>query len=380
MKKIPIITGFIMVLFSVPALAASIDLGFNAGVMNPDNDTTVKETFSKDFYWQAHLGLKGDNQWEGRANLGRYADTSHNPDDLGTNLRLGVTTLTGSLIYHFTDDTDVVQPYLGGGVGGYFYDVRDDIYGELETGTEFGTHLLGGLKVNITEGLHVSGEYTRHFIPSIFFNNANNFDTSALTIGVGFDIPLRKKSVTRAQTQTQYPYSEAEEKLLIQIQQVRTEIKEIETQLKTNQNTIDQFYATTTYDKYNPEFNDNYDRIKFLEKKQERLKDQLSAAQQELLKLQQSWTSYRPEPVSQVEEHVVYVEKHYHHSPHPIYYHNGFLTRTHQPYKRRYYRSVPVVKRKVKKNKVVKTKTERVEDRKEFAEKKKQRLLELKNR
>jgi len=146
MKKIVSVIIILSALIGqISSAGLQIDLGFQMGGFAPLTDTVVKQTFGKNLYWQAVGGVLDINSGvELRGNLGGYQDYSHNPLDAGTDLKLGITNISGSLIWHLTGQDSFIRPYLGVGVGAYKYDVVDNIYGTLETSTGSRLILLAG--------------------------------------------------------------------------------------------------------------------------------------------------------------------------------------------------------------------------------------------
>ncbi|MDD5456892.1 MAG: outer membrane beta-barrel protein [Candidatus Margulisbacteria bacterium] len=368
MKRYFLLLLMLFIFSSLTMAVSKIDLGLNLGGMAPDSDALTQQTFGKDFYWQGVLGLMDESGWEVRANLGSYADISHNPADLGTNLRINVRPLTASLLYHFSTAA-LIEPYLGGGVGGYFYSVEDDIYGNLESGFKFGYHMLGGIKFNIADNFYVNLEYSKHFIPPIFFNNANNFNSSVLTLGMGFDIPLNNR---QSAGNSHYRYTSHEEDLLVQIQQLTKEIQEMKNKRDQLEEQIDDFYDNNELDESSKEFVKEYRKIRHLESKVKDLDRQISDAQNDLSNLQQEWRNEHADNVP-VEERIVYLQRNYAYSPYGLHIWHGYFIHNDGPYRYRYYNNPSPV---IINNPAPPT----IEEKKQYVEKKKERLNDLKNR
>ncbi|MDD5456483.1 MAG: outer membrane beta-barrel protein, partial [Candidatus Margulisbacteria bacterium] len=222
MKKFWLLISFVLCLGGFSLAAPKLDLGLNMGTMLPNHDTLAQQTFASDFYWQMMLGMVDDSGWEIRGNFGSYWDTSHfNSADIAANRRINLRPLTASLIYNIQGGT--IQPYFGAGVGGYFYDVMDDVYGNLESGFKLGFHVLGGIKLRVNENFYLNAEYTQHYLPAVFFSNEKNFDVVALVIGGGFEFAQNPQNQAK-----RYPYTKAQEDVLMQIQQVEKEIKDLQ--------------------------------------------------------------------------------------------------------------------------------------------------------
>lgn len=222
-------------LVGTPCDAAKWDMNVSGGLFNPDNDSTVRATFDKNFFLQGSVGLLDESSgWEVRANLANYADVSHHPADAGINFRINIMPLTASLIYNIGTKSSV-QPYIGGGLGAYFYTVQDDVFGVNEQGTKFGFHLVGGVKVFLQDDLYLNAEYTRHFIPRIYFNNAKNYDGTALTLGIGYSFyPSAPSPEPAGITQ--------EDTVLRQIQDLMDEIAKMKTKHDEIEAVVDAFY------------------------------------------------------------------------------------------------------------------------------------------
>ena len=370
MKKLntPILISFIALLTQFSLATSQINYGGAMGGMYPDNDSVVKTTFGKDFYWQGYLGLKDTSGFEIRASLGHYGSSSINPADLGSNFRVSLFPLTASLIYHVASGP-IIQPYFGGGVGGYFYDFQDDIYGDLETGIRFGFHALGGVRVNLSNDLFLTAEYKRHFIPKLFFNNAQNFDTSEISIGMGFYLPINNNETN----QNKYKYTNVEEDLLVQIQQCKLDIIDLETQRDQWQKEIDEFYLQSNYNA-SDDFTNAYQAIKFKESQLTALIRQIDTKKAERDSLNKKWIAIQPDE-EPVEQHIMYLQRNYIYSPYGLNRRNNVLIRRNRPY---IPTRVPAVVYQINNNQ--QSASDAVEDKKEFIEKKKERLQELKNR
>jgi hypothetical protein len=393
MKKISTVSLALFGFINIASANPTIETGFQMGGQAPLSDTTVKETFGKNISWKATGGLV-DNQsgFEIRGELGHYSDYSHNAADLGTDLKVDLTNITGTLIYHAADKNSFIRPYLGGGLGAYTYEMSDNTFGSLEKGTRFGTHILGGIQLRINDNLHLSGEYVQHNIPKIFFSNATNFNSGALTVGIGFSFESKpnkrqnnKKSRKVRQVRKEsrlYPYSYEEEGILIDLQQLDREIILIKQDRRSMKKAINTFYRKYDSFENTNRFKTEYDEIKFLEGKVERLNKVLKKAEQNRKQLKKQWVQYRQDD-QQVETHVTYIQKNYRYSPYHLRFNNRYITRKGSKYRARYYKKNRTNKnKKIKsyKSKKIENKKANIEEKKDFAEKKRQRLLELKNR
>ncbi|MGE4169412.1 MAG: OmpW family outer membrane protein [Candidatus Margulisiibacteriota bacterium] len=268
------------------AQAASVDLSLGLGGMTIDSDPKFQESFGKNTIFQGSLGLLDEKTgFEIRGNLGRYSDISHNPLDIGKDFRFELTPLTVSLLYHVGPATNLIQPYFGAGAGAYFYGFQNNTYGVLETGTKFGFHALGGVKFNFLEHFYLNLEYTKAFVPPIFFSNATNTNTSGLTIGMGFTIPIKEPKPAQATR----PKIDA---TALQIQQLQSEMYEMKEKRAQLEAKVDAFYEqgeslATANIETNSEFAKDFRRTVYYEKKIKELDKKIAEAQTELTFLQQ---------------------------------------------------------------------------------------------
>jgi outer membrane protein W len=362
-RQISIVAGLSLML---SMSFSAVEVGLRMGGMFPDNDALVQQSFGSNFSWQGVLGFVGNNGWELRGTLAQYGDISHHPSDNATGFRVDMTGLFASLIYHIQPSTSQIQPYIGGGVGAYFFNFRDDIIGQLESDTKFGLHYLAGIKVALNDDVAVVSEYSRHNISRTFYNYSNNFDLSSFTIGVDIQLP----EYTQQSSTPKYAYSRYEEELLLEIQQTRKELDEMRKRRSDAQQQIDDFYLTA--DPKDPKFDEQYAPIKFLESKLAVMDRQIEKARDSLLELSKTWE--KDHIVSQpVETHVVYLENNYRRSPYGLQMSNGYIVRpgfVHQP--QFSYGWSPSV--------VIQAPAPTVEDKKSFVDKKAERLKQMKNR
>ncbi len=322
----------LLVLFGVYSYSIPrVYFGLGMGGMAPDNEASIQSTWGKDFYWSGVLGISDESGWGIRANYGNYTNASHYPADVDKNLRVGISPLLASVVYNWGTPSTLFQPYIGGGVGGYFYDVRQDILGidsSLKSGTVFGPHLLAGIKINLLKSFCLVAEYNKYYIPSIGVFNASNFESSAFIIGMEFSIPIieRQQSAPVQATTTPYKFSSEEEELLIQIQQIQTELTQMKTKRKQMQEEIDIFYSSNEYDESNKDFTAKYNQAKFKESQIVIIDRKITEAQKNLDSLNQKWQTAHADN-QPVETQVVYLQQNYVYSPYGVHYKNGFLYR-----------------------------------------------------
>lgn len=179
------------VLFYTPIVFAAegLHLGVDLGMLKPHDDL-VTETFSDDFYIEGFLGYENAMGLELRLGLGNYSESSHHPDDEGFGTKISITPLHVDLVYHFFPQSRI-SPFLGGGVGAYFYKFSDDYAGTIESETVFAPSLAAGVDFEINERFSITVKYARHFtpaIPEIMFSEPNDFESSVFTIGFAFNL------------------------------------------------------------------------------------------------------------------------------------------------------------------------------------------------
>lgn len=368
-----------------------VDLGLQMGLWKFESPI-IQQAWNKNFYWQGHLGILNDAGWELRGNLGHFSDVSQAPDFLGYNYRVDITPLTGSLLYHFNPGA-FLQPYLGAGAGMYFFKIQDDYIGDHNVENKFGFNLTAGAKINIDKNFYVLTEYNRNFLPQNYLN-------TVFTVGLGFDLNARneyRQPVT--QTPSTYRYTQEEEGVLVEIDQIQSEIKEMKQKRKNLEYEIDQFYENNDFDEKSPEFIKEYRRIKHLEQKVSDLNDQISEAQRNLKDRQNSWQERHAETTTTVEENIVYLHKNYPASPFGLGFSSGYFIYNHNPYRYRFfqerahrYASPPAPYHATPTPRVqqqpggpvnpptAQTPSQSADDRKDFAEKKKDYLKKLHER
>lgn len=220
------------------------DVGFDFGAFWP-TDQKMSQFFKKDLMISGKLGYTDlENNWEIYGKIGRYSSKSTQPEDAGKNFTLDVTPLTGTLLYHIGNRGDMIQPYLGGGVGAYFYGLKDGVYGDLETGTRFGGHLLAGIRVNITPKAAITAEYTRTMIPTpVYFNQSTNFNLESVLIGLSFHLePVLSKNGKVYPDESNY-----QGQLLAEMGKVQDEIKSLKEKRKSLESRVDQFYEDDSF-------------------------------------------------------------------------------------------------------------------------------------
>jgi hypothetical protein len=226
-----------------------IDLGLSLGTLAPQ-DSKMLESFGRDFYIQGHLGARDKtNGFEIRGNLGHYSSMSHNSKDIGTDTKLDITPLTASLIYHIGNENATIQPYIGGGFGAYFYNMHDQTYHNLVSGTRFGSHLLGGIKMTITPSFYIGIEYTQTFASPIIFNQSQNFDQQMISFSFG--LLSAAESSKKAQKENSEEYANL---LLSQINDLTIEVQKIKENKSKVEERINAFYESNSANEYVPLF------------------------------------------------------------------------------------------------------------------------------
>jgi hypothetical protein len=239
--KKAIITSIAIGVLSGSALyaKAAFDLGLNLGGWIP-HDKKVSETFGRDFAFNGHIGLYDNaSGWELRGNLGHYTSISHNPLDIGNEFRLSVTPLTGSLIYNAAGKNAFIQPFIGAGAGAYFYNLNDEIFNTLESGTKFGFHALGGIRFYVHNKMYFNVEYKYHFIPKIFFSKSENFNSSDITFGTGFLLSIGGEP--------EEEYISKDDPILTQIELLTSEIQAMKNKRLEMETAVDNFYTKSDY-------------------------------------------------------------------------------------------------------------------------------------
>ncbi|NBV42872.1 porin family protein, partial [bacterium] len=244
--KIVVLQVIAALAFSSGIQAARVNVGLQLGALSP-NDALVKDTFSGDFYYQGLLGLKDpDSGFEIRGTLGHYSNLSHHPADVGRGFKLSVTPLTASVLYHFTTGPSVIQPYVGAGVGAFFYDGSEDVSGRLFSGTKWGTQLMLGAKFTVMPSVHVVGEYIKSFVPQLVFDNAANFNHDIFTLGIGFSLAPQNRQFEPPPP----PQSPAiqQDSLSAEIDQLTVDLKKMTDTQDKLQAQIDAFYTSDSGD------------------------------------------------------------------------------------------------------------------------------------
>ena len=184
-----ILLAFALLIMPVSTHAENriMDFGVQLGSWAQEDETVLK-TFDSDFFINGHIGIMDlGSGLELRAAIGRYDNQSHHGDDVGTNTTLRVIPITGSIIYNTASDW-FLRPYVGGGVGNYFYTIQNDTFGNIESKSRFGAHLLTGFKVHLNPSTYFRVEYAYHFVPNngSVFQNADHFNQSSIVLGMGF--------------------------------------------------------------------------------------------------------------------------------------------------------------------------------------------------
>jgi outer membrane protein W len=237
-KPLPIILALFLL---APSLYARtrVDLGFDGGVMNPN-----VQTINADAIFRGNLGVIDDaTGLEFRGSVGFFSSISTDAELAGQGLKMELKPLTGTILYHLGDAGSSIQPYIGAGVGAYFYTVSDSEFGQLESGTKFGTHVLGGLKWNLSRQFYIASEYSYALIPKTFFQGADNFNTAMITIGIGFKLePISYPQHSVADDDDPAPISSSE---LNALSDEIAKMKEMRDKIESK---IDAFYENTEYE------------------------------------------------------------------------------------------------------------------------------------
>ncbi len=219
-----------------------LDIGFEAGTLKPNS-----ETVGRDALFKLGLGIYDPNSgFEFRGNIGFFSNVSTSPDLIGSEFRMDISPLTASLFYHFGTPDSLLQPFVGGGVGGYFYKVSDYTYGQLESGTKFAPHASAGVKVNVSQSFFISAEYTHAFLNRTFFNTPD-FNLSEITVGFGFKLepafgPRPGETTRRVNDSNALP--DSAESRSDERQQLVDEIKKMTVARDKIESKIDAFYET----------------------------------------------------------------------------------------------------------------------------------------
>ncbi|MEK6556678.1 MAG: hypothetical protein AABZ14_00020, partial [Candidatus Margulisiibacteriota bacterium] len=289
MNTSKILLFFLMVIGCLTLAVPKFDVGLCGGTMFPNHDLLATQTFASNFYWQGVIGFVDDSGWEARGELGWYRDTSHySLSDIAKNLRINVKPLCASLIYNFRGG--IIQPYVGIGVGGYFYDILDDIY-SYESGFKLGGHLLGGIRLRVSDTFYLAAEYCQRYVPQVFFPSEQNFDLATITLGGLFEFPMQIESAEGQSAS--YKYTREQEDLLIQIEQVQTEMTELKTKQDRLEARVDAFYEKNDLDENSAEFAAELRKIKYWELKIKDIDEKILLAKKELKDLQDQWLKIR---------------------------------------------------------------------------------------
>ena len=328
MKKI-IFCLTILSLSQISYASVNINFGLDLGQFKPENDL-VTETFDDDFYFNGSVGIENERGLELLLGLGHYSEISHHPDDEGLDAKISLTPLLTDLLYYFRPGA-MIRPYLGAGVGAYFYRFSDNVAGTIEQGTVFGPNILGGIKFNITDHFFVKTQYAKHFIPpipKIMFNGPHNFNSSVYTITFGFSwFPVTSgihnpakslfsanQTVEEKNTES-YPYTKQQEKVLISIQQAEFRLDKA----REAKQIIEEEIARPPSDQQK-----NSQRIDELKDNLTEIEAEIDKLTERLNDLYKRWyeISYDKRPVV---EHIRYIETHYYDSPWDIRSRSGCL-------------------------------------------------------
>ena len=343
-----IIIVCLIVLFYAPMGFASegIHLGMDLGMLKPHDDL-VTETFSDDFFIDGFLGYESAMGLEIRLGLGHYSEYSHHPDDEGFDTKLRITPLYVDLIYNFFPRSKI-RPFLGGGVGAYFYKFSDNFAGTIEDETVFAPSLAAGVNFEVHERFVVTVKYARHFIPAIpeiMFSDTNDFESSIFTIGFAFNLtPVPKKhpsiraaSPVATDSSTSYRYNQAQEHLLVRIEQAERALENKESkkqQIDTDIDALskDQDHQSGSGDSSIPPS----DRLTDLKQNLSAVEKEIAELKDELEDLNEKWEliAYDGRPVV---EHIYYLRQHCPDSPWGLRCRNGYFYYIGQPYDADYF-------------------------------------------
>jgi hypothetical protein len=384
MKKI-IFALAILSFAQISFASLNYHFGLELGQFQPE-DSLVTETFDDDFYLSGSVEIEGDRGLGLLIGLGHYSDISHHPDDEGLDTKIAITPLYTDVLYNFRFG-EMIRPYLGGGVGAYFYNFSDDIAGSIEHGTVFGPNLFAGVKFNITDHFFVKTQYAKHFIPLIpkqMFEGSHNFNSSVYSITFGFSLyPTRLKKLVRTQTNDDmnqnaqegypesYPYTEQQEKVLVSIQQTEYRLAKLKKARQAVKVEVDSLLKDK--EKNSP-------RISELEIQLHKLDQEIKGLNSRLDKLYAKWNkiSHDRKPII---EHTYYIEKHYHVSPWDVRYRNGCLYHSVEDF---YCRDPRSYFPKNEDNETIEERKKRLEDKKEhiqrYKDRKKIKILQPESR
>ena len=369
-------------LFLTPAQSATkVSVGINGGVFGPISDKVVLNTFSNDFYFSGYAGIESEDGIEIQGSFGTYSDTSHHVDDIGLDRKIYITPLKANLIYNFFSNEDI-HPYVGAGLGAYFYKHEDALFSNLESGTVFGYNFLAGLKMFFTNYIYVNAQVEKCFLPPIpltVLSDSKDFDSMVFTIGVGMVtnfIKVGKHNVTQV---GEYVYTKEQEKLLVEIQQAQAELKEMKTKSSQIDVELDNFYLRDL-NEVSPVLKEKYEQITYLENKQKRLDEQISQAQARLNAFKVQWSKSQND-MRPVEEHITYLQNNYSYSPYGLRYNNGYFGYGRVPYQPQYSQYLePVYPPVYYSPPATGGSGVTIVDREELLNKKREYLLNLKNR
>ncbi len=152
---------------------------------------------------------------------------------------------------------------------------------------------------------------------------------AGMAVNVGISVPL--KTVY----QKTYPYSHQQEDLLLQLQQLDVEIKNLKQDRDDLESDIDRFYLNTKYNETSKSFSKEYNKIRFMENKIAAINRQIDDDNLARINLQKQWNAIRPDN-HPLNEHVVYIVNHYNRSPFNLVLSDGFLVHKGSPYHYRY--------------------------------------------
>lgn len=300
-----------------------VNLQLDLGGFGPKEDKVFSKYYEPGFFIGGSISYELDNGWEIKGKLGSYQDQSHQPVTPNLyNEKLYITPLTFSAIYHFNNKSSF-HPYIGGGLGFYWWSTENDLYSELESGTKFGSHALAGFKWNINEGFYINMQYEKHFLDKFWLNYAENANMDSYTLGIGFSLPVIENSnkTNYRKTTSTYKYSEKEEKLLVKINEQERKIKNLEYDREDIEYELDSLYDTRKEYGTN-EYRAIQDKISNLENKLRRIDRQIRREEDKLEVLKEKWERIARDRTP-VREHIKYLHHHHTLSPYGLRYRDG---------------------------------------------------------
>jgi len=169
--------------------------GIKLGYFIPTADegfAGVDESDFNDIFFGAELDLSVAPTLYLTPSIGYYkGDTTPAPSVSPSDIELTIVPILLSLKYVFP--TITVKPYLGSGIGLYHWSVdKTSVVGstvpllspEVDDGTEFGFHFLGGFIAPISPGTAFTGEFQFHAVTAD--TSVTDLDLGGFNINFGF--------------------------------------------------------------------------------------------------------------------------------------------------------------------------------------------------